>query len=76
MAIATIVPTIVCQSYMKIYWKIIFRFYCPMASWTLLSHIEKPFYCGVLDVAIITDPAAQQAGGTGGVNPSLSEAFF
>ena len=35
--------------------KLLKHFHYPIELWTFLSPIEKPYYCGVLYVAIITD---------------------
>ena len=53
-----------------------------MDLWTFLSPIEKPYYCGVLQVAIITDPAGTMVESVhdkqmvGGSNPCLPKQFF
>ena len=64
---------------MKIYF---FHFHYPIELWTFLSPIVKPYYCGVLYVAIITDPAGTMVESVHdkqkvvGSNPYLSKQFF
>ena len=49
-----------------------------MDLWTFLSPIEKPYYCGVLYVGIITDPVGKVFGKqeVGDLNPNLPRPFF